>query len=206
MLHLKQNEDGTEVDYRVWDPSKSTLAAVVLQGLDYFSVKPGAKVLYLGADSLATVAHISDIVGTSGMVYAVTSSPCTELSDMAIKRTNVRLINEDPSDPSKYQNLVGNIDVMLSEIPLDCQVRVMALNASYFLKVGGHFVVSFQPKYLKFGLPIPSGAVIVVQFSRLQGERLEPYQEVNIGGGITYYVGTYKGRAEVDSQTIVRRK
>ncbi|KAF1002443.1 rRNA 2'-O-methyltransferase fibrillarin 2-like [Apium graveolens] len=208
LLFLQQNEDGTEeVHYRVWDPSTSPLAAVVLKGVDYFSIKPGAKVLYLGAASLATVSHLSDIVGSSGMVYAVTSfsSLFTQLSDMAIKRTNVTPINEDPSDPFKYRNLVGtHVDVMLSEIPLDCQVQMMALNASYFLKVGGHFVVSFEPERINFGLPIPFRSVIVLQYSRLHGHRLEPSQEVNIGGGLFYYVGTYKGRAQVESQTTVK--
>lgn len=199
-------EDGTEVAYRVWDPSISKLAAVILEGVDYFSIKPGSKVLYLGPDSLATVSHLSDIVGTSGLIYAVTSSPCTELINMAIKRTNVRPINEDPSHPIRYRNLVGDVDVMLSEIPLDCQVQVMALNASYFLKVGAHFLVSFQAKRLKLGLPIASGAVIGVQFLKLLGERLEPYQEVNIERHIVYYVGTYKGRAQVDSHTMGKRK
>lgn len=198
LLSSKQNEDGSVVDYRVWDPSRSKLAAVILKGVDYFSIKPGVKVLYLGADSFATVSHLSDIVGTSGMVYAVTTSPCKQLSDMAIKRTNVTLINEDPSNPSNYQKLVGNVDVMLSEIPLDSQVQMMALNASYFLKVEGHFVVSFQAKHLKFGLPFPSESVICVQYLKLLRERLEPYQEVNIERHVAYYVGAYKGRAQVD--------
>ncbi|KAK1400099.1 hypothetical protein POM88_009962 [Heracleum sosnowskyi] len=205
-LFRVSNEDGSVVEYRVWDPSRSKLEAVILVGLDYFSVKPGVKVLYLGADSFATVSHLSDIVGTSGMVYAVTSSPCKELSDMAIKRTYVRLINEDPSNPSKYRELVGNVDVMLSEIPLDCQVQMMAVNASYFLKVGGHFVVSFQAKHLKFGLPFTSREVICVGFMRLVGARLEPYQEVYIERHVAYYVGAYKGRAEVGSHTMDKQK
>jgi len=34
-------------------------------------VKPGAKVLYLGAASGTTVSHVSDVVGPEGIVYAV---------------------------------------------------------------------------------------------------------------------------------------
>ena len=34
-------------------------------------MKPGAKVLYLGAASGTSVSHVSDIVGPEGTVYAV---------------------------------------------------------------------------------------------------------------------------------------
>ena len=34
-------------------------------------VKPGARVLYLGAANGTTVSHVSDIVGPTGFVYAV---------------------------------------------------------------------------------------------------------------------------------------
>jgi len=34
-------------------------------------IRPGSKVLYLGAASGTTVSHVSDIVGKDGIVYAV---------------------------------------------------------------------------------------------------------------------------------------
>ncbi|KAJ6724735.1 hypothetical protein OIU85_022633 [Salix viminalis] len=58
-----QNEDGTKVEYRVWNPFRSKLAAAILGGVDDVWIKPGAKVLYLGAASGTTVSHVSDIVG-----------------------------------------------------------------------------------------------------------------------------------------------
>lgn len=204
-LYSKQNEDGSVVEYRVWDPSLSKLASVILVGLNYFAVKPGVKVLYLvgAADCFATVSHLSDIVGTSGMVYAVTTSSPPRKEELS-KRTNVRLINEDPSNPSKYRQLLvgNNVDVMLSEIPLDSQIQTMALNASYFLKVGGHFLVSFQAKPLKFRMHT-SREVIRLQFMRLFGTRLEPHQGVHIDKHVAYYVGSYKGP---DSHTMAQRK
>lgn len=52
---------------------------------------PGAKVLYLGAASGTTVSHVSDIVGPSGVCYAVEFShrPGRDLINMAKLRTNV---------------------------------------------------------------------------------------------------------------------
>lgn len=64
-------EDGTKVEYRVWNPFRSKLAAAVLGGVDNIHIKPGAKVLYLGAASGTSVSHVSDIVGPEGAVYAV---------------------------------------------------------------------------------------------------------------------------------------
>ncbi|GAB2220881.1 hypothetical protein Droror1_Dr00012039 [Drosera rotundifolia] len=58
-----QNEDGTKVEYRIWNPFRSKLEAAILGGVDHIWIKPGAKVLYLGAASGTTVSHVSDIVG-----------------------------------------------------------------------------------------------------------------------------------------------
>ena len=50
---------------------RSKLAASVLAGVDNIHIKPGLKVLYLGAASGTSVSHVSDIVGPTGAVYAV---------------------------------------------------------------------------------------------------------------------------------------
>jgi rRNA 2'-O-methyltransferase fibrillarin len=56
-------EDGAKVEYRVWNPFRSKLAAGVLGGMDKIFIGPGAKVLYLGAASGTSVSHVADIVG-----------------------------------------------------------------------------------------------------------------------------------------------
>uniref|UniRef100_A0A8C0F6Z5 rRNA 2'-O-methyltransferase fibrillarin n=1 Tax=Bubo bubo TaxID=30461 RepID=A0A8C0F6Z5_BUBBB len=57
-------EDGdTKVEYRAWNPFRSKLAAAILGGIDQIHIRPGTKVLYLGAASGTTVSHVSDIVG-----------------------------------------------------------------------------------------------------------------------------------------------
>jgi rRNA 2'-O-methyltransferase fibrillarin len=60
-------------------------------GVESIWITPGAKVLYLGAASGTTVSHVSDIVGPSGVVYAVEFShrPGRDLINMAKARTNV---------------------------------------------------------------------------------------------------------------------
>ena len=60
-----------KLEYRVWNPFRSKLAAAILGGIDGIHMKPGSKVLYLGAAAGTTVSHVSDIVGPTGCVYAV---------------------------------------------------------------------------------------------------------------------------------------
>lgn len=61
--------DGTKTEYRVWNPFRSKLAAGVLGGLDDIFIKPGAKVLYLGAASGTSVSHVADIVGPVSLFF-----------------------------------------------------------------------------------------------------------------------------------------
>jgi len=59
-----ENANGEgKVEYRIWNPFRSKLAAGVLGGLDDIFIAPGKKVLYLGAASGTSVSHVADIVG-----------------------------------------------------------------------------------------------------------------------------------------------
>ncbi|KAK3131199.1 hypothetical protein QOZ80_6BG0503350 [Eleusine coracana subsp. coracana] len=129
-----QNEDGTKVEYRVWNPFRSKLAAAVLGGVDDIWIAPGKRVLYLGAASGTTVSYVSDIVGPEGLVYAVEFSHRSgkDLVNMAKKRTNVIPIIEDARHPARYRMLVGMVDVIFSDVAQPDQARILALNASYF--------------------------------------------------------------------------
>ncbi|PSS04383.1 Mediator of RNA polymerase II transcription subunit 36b like [Actinidia chinensis var. chinensis] len=124
-----QNEDGTKVEYRVWNPFRSKLAAAILGGVDDVWIVPGARVLYLGAASGTTVSHVSDIVGPNGVVYAVEFSHRSgrDLVNMAKKRTNVIPIIEDARHPAKYRMLVGMVDVIFSDVAQPDQVYFLDL-------------------------------------------------------------------------------
>jgi len=103
-------EPGTKVEYRVWNPFRSKIGASILGGIENIWIKPGSRVLYLGAASGTTVSHVSDIVGPSGIVYAVEFSHRSgrDLINVAKKRTNVIPIIEDARHPHKYRMLVRN--------------------------------------------------------------------------------------------------
>ena len=83
--------EGNKIEYRVWNPFRSKIAAAIVGGVENIWIKPGSKVLYLGAASGTTVSHVSDIVGETGVVYAVEFSHRSgrDLINVAKKRTNV---------------------------------------------------------------------------------------------------------------------
>ncbi|XP_071732633.1 rRNA 2'-O-methyltransferase fibrillarin 1-like [Rutidosis leptorrhynchoides] len=175
-----QNEDGTKTEYRVWNPFRSKLAAAVLGGVDNIWMKPGSKVLYLGAASGTTVSHVSDLVGPTGVVYAVEFSHRSgrDLVNMAKKRTNVIPIIEDARHPAKYRMLVSMVDVIFSDVAQPDQARILALNASYFLKSGGHFVISIKANCIDS--TVPAEAVFASEVKKLQAEQFKPMEQVTL--------------------------
>ncbi|OAY30350.1 rRNA 2'-O-methyltransferase fibrillarin 2 [Manihot esculenta] len=175
-----QNEDGTKVEYRVWNPFRSKLAAAILGGVDNIWIKPGAKVLYLGAASGTTVSHVSDIVGPTGVVYAVEFSHRSgrDLVNMAKKRTNVIPIIEDARHPAKYRMLVAMVDVIFSDVAQPDQARILALNASYFLKAGGHFVISIKANCIDS--TVPAEAVFESEVKKMVQEQFKPSEQVTL--------------------------
>ncbi|XP_018650497.1 putative fibrillarin [Schistosoma mansoni] len=104
-----EDDAGGKIEYRVWNPFRSKLAAGIVNGLDQIHIKPGSRVLYLGAASGTTVSHVSDVVGADGVVYAVEFSHRSgrDLLNVAKHRTNVVPIIEDARHPHKYRMLVG---------------------------------------------------------------------------------------------------
>jgi len=175
-----QNEDSTKTEYRVWNPFRSKLAAAILGGVDNIWIKPGTHVLYLGAASGTTVSHVSDIVGPTGIVYAVEMSHRSgrDLVNMAKKRTNVIPIIEDARYPVRYRMLVGMVDVIFADVAQPDQARIVALNAHYFLKNSGHFVLSIKANCIDS--TVPAEAVFAQEVKKLQKEQFKPFEQVTL--------------------------
>ncbi|XP_020580686.1 mediator of RNA polymerase II transcription subunit 36a-like [Phalaenopsis equestris] len=175
-----QTEDGTKMEYRVWNPFRSKLAAAILGGVDNIWIAPGSRVLYLGAASGTTVSHVSDIVGPTGVVYAVEFSNRSgrDLVNMAKKRTNVIPIIEDARHPTRYRMLVGMVDVIFSDVAQPDQARILALNASFFLKNEGHFVISIKANCIDS--TVPAEAVFAQEVKKLQADQFKPFEQVTL--------------------------
>ncbi|KAL1963565.1 hypothetical protein VTN77DRAFT_8010 [Rasamsonia byssochlamydoides] len=169
-----------KTEYRVWNPFRSKLAAGILGGLDDIYMRPGSKVLYLGAASGTSVSHVSDLVGPTGTVYAVEFSHRSgrDLIGMATHRTNVIPIVEDARHPLRYRMLVGMVDVIFADVAQPDQARIVGLNAHMFLKNGGGVLVSIKANC------IDSTAKPEVVFARevqkMREERIKPKEQLTL--------------------------
>jgi rRNA 2'-O-methyltransferase fibrillarin len=156
------------------------VAAAVLGGVDHIWIAPGSKVLYLGAAAGTTVSHVSDIVGPTGAVYAVEFShrPGRDLLNVAKQRTNIIPIIEDARHPLKYRMLLGMVDTIFADVAQPDQARIVALNAHYFLKNGGHAVISVKASCID-STAAPE-AVFRREVSKLQSENFKPLEQLTL--------------------------
>jgi len=136
------------VEYRLWDPFRSKLAAAILKGIKAVPIKPDHQVLYLGAASGTTASHVSDIVGEKGHVY------CVEFAARALRelvnnvcsyRLNMTPILEDARFPERYAMYIsGKVDDIYCDIAQPEQAKILADNADLFLKNGGWIMLAVK--------------------------------------------------------------
>lgn len=167
-------------EYRVWNPFRSKLCACVINGVTHMPIKPGIKLLYLGAASGTTVSHCSDLVGPSGVVYAVEFSPRSgrDLLNMAKSRRNVVPIIEDARHPLKYRMVVGMVDVVFADVAQPDQARIVALNAHQFLRNGGYAVISIKANCVDS--TVDPEVVFASEIDKLRKEKFKPKEQVTL--------------------------
>jgi len=174
-------EEGEQkVEYRIWNPFRSKVASAIVTGIENIFIKPGTKLLYLGAASGTTVSHCSDIVGPTGVVYAVEFSHRSgrDLINVAKRRTNIIPIIEDARYPLKYRMLVGMVDTIFADVAQPDQARIVGHNASYFLKNNGHFVISIKANCIDS--TAPAEAVFASEIKTLQTLGFKPAEYVTL--------------------------
>ncbi|KAM3968981.1 rRNA 2'-O-methyltransferase fibrillarin [Aphomia sociella] len=177
---ISVENEGEKIEYRVWNPFRSKLAAAIMGGVDAIHMPPGSRVLYLGAASGTTVSHVSDIVGPEGLVYAVEFSHRSgrDLLNVAKKRTNIIPIIEDARHPLKYRMLVGMVDTIFADVAQPDQARIVSLNAQHFLKNGGHFVISIKASCIDS--TAQPEAVFAAEVKKLQADKLKPQEQLTL--------------------------
>lgn len=136
------------VEYRTWDPYRSKLAASILKGIKVLPIRPGDRVLYLGAASGTTASHVADIVGMEGIVYCIEFSPriLRELLTVCEHRKNMIPILADARFPWQYRMLVEEVDVIYADVAQPEQAKLLADNAEFFLKHGGWALLAIKAR------------------------------------------------------------
>lgn len=135
------------VEYRIWDPFRSKLAAAILNGLKKVPISPNQKVLYLGAASGTTVSHVSDIVGDNGYVYCIefSSRSLRDLvNNLCTSRYNISPILADARLPESYSRMVEKVNVIYCDVAQREQARLLADNSDVFLANHGWVIFAIK--------------------------------------------------------------
>jgi len=119
------------VEYRIWDPYRSKVAAALAKGLKSFPVGRRSSVLYLGASSGTTASHIADI---AERVYCVEFSRrmMRELLSVCERKENMVPILADARRPWEYSNTVASVDVLIQDVAQPDQAGILLNNHDTF--------------------------------------------------------------------------
>jgi rRNA 2'-O-methyltransferase fibrillarin len=181
-------------EYRIWSPTHSKIGASLLS-IHHFGIAPGSSVLYLGAASGTTVSHVSDVVGPSGRIYAVEFSLRVGrgLVEVAKTRPNIVPIIEDARRPQKYRVLVPIVDCLFADVSQPDQDRIFAINAEFFLRNGGFFMLSVKAKSVDSTIPQEEVFGAVRDALGTQGFRVEEQVDLEAyHAGHAALIGTYR--------------
>ncbi len=170
-----------DIEYRLWEPFRSKLAAALLKGLKENPIKESTKVLYLGASTGTTVSHVSDIVGNKGVVFSVEPSPRVGrelLENVASKRKNIIPILADARNYLNYYGYFGLVDVVYSDIAQPDQTAIAMDNCKNYLKAGGDLVIIIKTR----SIDVLTDPKVVTQneAKRLQENNFHILQIINL--------------------------
>lgn len=183
----KNQDIDSEIEYRVWNPRRSKLAAALLNGLKELNLDIDSKVLYLGASTGTTVSHISDIV-ENGLVYAVEFSPISmrKLNRLCEKRPNIAPILSDATRPKNYFNLVEKVDFLYCDVAQPNQVEAFIENMKLFLKEESDAMIMIKSRSIDVSqkpkkiFKQSEKELIANGFKIIEKIKLEPYEQDHV--------------------------
>ncbi len=138
-----------DIEYRVWDPFRSKLAAAIMKGLESFPFKEKSSVLYLGVSTGTTVSHVSDIVGPQGIIFGVEHASRVArdfLDRVASHRKNIIPILQDARQPQQYFSVYTKVDVIYVDIAQPDQTDIAISNCKMFLKNNGYLFLVIKTR------------------------------------------------------------
>jgi len=168
-----------KVEYRAWDPTRSKLGAAIMNGLKKVPLSEGTKVLYLGASTGTTVSHVSDVIRSDGIVYAVEFAERVfrNLLDVAAARPNIAPIMGDARKPEQY-SWVEQCDIVYVDLAQPEETEITLRNAAEFLKKGGYIMIAIKSQSID--VTKPPEQVYREESDKLKKAGFEIVQQVNL--------------------------
>ena len=173
------------IEYRLWEPFRSKLAAAIMNGLEVFPFQNKSTVLYLGVSTGTTISHISDIVGPNGIIFGIehTSRVARDFLDrVATYRKNIIPILQDARKPEEYFSMFGKVDVVYVDIAQPDQTEIAITNCKMYLKKNGYLFLVIKTRSIDVTKP-PKQIIneeiqkIKEKFDILQTIDLHPYDK-----------------------------
>jgi fibrillarin-like pre-rRNA processing protein len=167
------------VEYRSWDPTRSKLAAAIMNGLKTMPLAEGTRVLYLGASTGTTVSHVSDIVRADGIAYAIEFAERVfrNLTDVTAARPNIAPILGDARKPEQY-GWVEQCDMLYCDIADPQETEIALRNAVEFLKPGGYILMAIKSQSID--VTKPPEQVYKEEAEKLRKAGFEIVEQVNL--------------------------
>ena len=172
------------IEYRIWNPTRSKACAAILNGIKELPVKKGSKILYLGASTGTTVSHISDIIGIDGLIYAIEFAERVfrELIKLSTKRKNIVPILTDARKPEDY-DWIEEVDLVYCDIAQPDEVEIAIRNAKEFLKKQGYLMIAIKSQSIdvtKSPKEVYKNEIEKLKkngFEVIDSKELEPYEK-----------------------------
>ena len=111
-----------------------------MNGLEEFPFFEKSSILYLGVSTGTTISHISDMVGSQGMIFGVEHSSRVArdfLDRVAVYRKNIVPIIQDARQPDQYFSVFSKVDVVYVDIAQPDQTKIAIDNCKMYLKKRG---------------------------------------------------------------------
>ena len=137
------------IEYRIWNPFRSKLAAAIMNDLKNFPFNQKSDVLYLGVSTGTTISHISDIVNQGGTIFGIEHASRVArdfLDRVATHRKNIVPIIQDARRPEEFFSVYKKVDIVYVDIAQPDQTNIAIENCRLYLKSGGYLFLVIKTR------------------------------------------------------------
>jgi len=137
------------IEYRIWNPFRSKLAAAIMNDLKNFPFNQKSDVLYLGVSTGTTISHISDIVNQGGTIFGIEHASRVArdfLDRVATHRKNIVPIIQDARRPEEFFSVYKKVDIVYVDIAQPDQTNIAIENCKLYLKSGGYLFLVIKTR------------------------------------------------------------
>ena len=137
------------IEYRIWNPFRSKLAAAIMNDLKNFPFNQKSDVLYLGVSTGTTISHISDIVNQGGTIFGIEHASRVArdfLDRVASHRKNIVPIIQDARRPEEFFSVYKKVDIVYVDVAQPDQTNIAIENCKLYLKSGGYLFLVIKTR------------------------------------------------------------